>query len=114
MSRTDVRDSLNDSDLLLITSISEGSPQVIKEALACNIPVVSTPVGDLATILKDIPFCKVSRSHQAHELAQLSASILHTRNCTGIRDAFLKKGIDQKSICRNIVTLYRKVINDGK
>lgn len=48
---------LNASDFLIMTSFNEGSPQVIKEAMACNTPIASTPVGDVKEILKDIKGC---------------------------------------------------------
>lgn len=44
----------NAADLLLHTSASEGSPNVIKEALACNLPVVATPAGDIADLLAGV------------------------------------------------------------
>ena len=39
---------MNACDVLLLVSDAEGSPTVIKEAMACNLPVVSVPVGDVA------------------------------------------------------------------
>src|SRR4030065_378658 len=39
---------LNACDCLLMTSNQEGSPNIVKEALACNLPVISIDVGDVA------------------------------------------------------------------
>ena len=48
---------LNASDVLLLTSLHEGSPTIIKEALACNVPVVSVDVGDVRERIKEIQGC---------------------------------------------------------
>jgi glycosyltransferase involved in cell wall biosynthesis len=45
---------MNASDCLLHTSASEGSPNVVKEALACNLPVVATPAGDIRDLLSGV------------------------------------------------------------
>jgi len=50
---------LNASDVLLLTSISEGSPNIVKEALACNTPIVSVDVGDVAERISEIEGCHI-------------------------------------------------------
>jgi glycosyltransferase involved in cell wall biosynthesis len=50
---------LNASDVVLLTSLHEGSPNVIKEALACNVPVVSVDVGDVCERVDGIEGCHI-------------------------------------------------------
>jgi glycosyltransferase involved in cell wall biosynthesis len=51
---------LNASDVVVVTSIHEGSPNIVKEALACERPVVSVPVGDIPERLAGIQGCYLS------------------------------------------------------
>ena len=44
---SDVATWMNASDVVLLTSTHEGSPNAVKEALACNVPVVAVDVGDV-------------------------------------------------------------------
>ena len=62
---------LNASDVLLLTSMHEGSPTVVKEALACGLPVVSVDVGDVAERLEGIEGCYVARPQPADLAAKL-------------------------------------------
>ena len=45
---------MNAADCLLLTSSIEGSPNVVKEALMCNLPVVATPAGDVEELLEGV------------------------------------------------------------
>jgi len=53
---------INGSNAVLLTSLHEGSPNIIKEALACNVPVVSVDVGDVKERVHGIAGCYISHS----------------------------------------------------
>jgi glycosyltransferase involved in cell wall biosynthesis len=57
----DVPRWLNASNVVLLTSLHEGSPNIIKEALACDVPVVSVDVGDVAERVAGIEGCYIAR-----------------------------------------------------
>lgn len=64
---------LNASDVLLLTSRQEGSPNVVKEALACNRPVVSVDVGDVAERISRVKGCHIGKRHAGDLAAKLHA-----------------------------------------
>jgi glycosyltransferase involved in cell wall biosynthesis len=59
------------ANCLLLTSRSEGSPNTVKEALACDLPVVSVDVGDVAQWLRRCANCRLVKA----EAAALAAAI---------------------------------------
>src|ERR1019366_3672069 len=53
----DVPELMAAADALVLPSLSEGSPNVVKEAMACALPVVATPVGDVRERLSGVDGC---------------------------------------------------------
>lgn len=65
----------NAADVLLMTSLHEGSPCSVKEAMACNLPIVSTDVGDVKDIISGSVGCSVCNS-DPDELAEAVSLVL--------------------------------------
>lgn len=68
----------NAADILLLTSFHEGSNNSLKEAIACDIPVVSVPCGDASERLKNIDQCYVSNKYDPEELANAALTIMNS------------------------------------
>ena len=63
----------NAADIVILTSLWEGSPNVIKEAMACNKPIVATDVGDIAYLFGDLPghyLCRFDAEDIANKITQ--------------------------------------------
>jgi glycosyltransferase involved in cell wall biosynthesis len=74
---------LNAADVLLLTSKHEGSPTIVKEALACRLPVVSVPVGDVRERIAGIDGCHLAEA-EPEDLArklELVYKIRQRLNC---------------------------------
>lgn len=61
---------INACDVLLLTSLKEGSPNIVKEALACNIPVVSVDVGDVRERISSINGCFICESDSPTDISE--------------------------------------------
>ena len=111
LSRNQVAELFNQMDVLLMTSISEGSPQVVKEAMACNLPVVSTNVGDVSVLLDGVKDSYVAKSRNEKELAELVFKSLK-ENKEGIspREKILKMKLDDESIANRVISIYQSLI----
>lgn len=101
-SRVEVRDALLTSKCLVLTSLSEGSPQVIKEAIVCDLPIVSTPVGDVPFLIDGLANCYIEET--AEDLAEKINLILSKSNENFPDDR--KYELSNKYICDKIVNLY--------
>lgn len=94
----------NAADCLLMTSDYEGSPMVVKEALACNLPVVSVDVGDVRARLEGVaPSAIVPREPQA--LADAVVSVIEANTPSNGREAI--RPCDEEVAARRVVKIYR-------
>ena len=96
---------LNISDALLLTSYSEGSPQIIKEAMSCNCPIISVDVGDVKDRIKLVKNCYISSTEELTEKLDLVLSINERSNG---RDYI--KNFSNTFVAQEILELYKKVI----
>lgn len=93
---------------LLLTSVREGSPQVIKEAMACGCPIVSVDVGDVKERVNGIGGCYVIDSRDPKKLAEaLTAAIAYGRT-TG-REKLLEDGLDNNQVTEKLIGIYKYV-----
>lgn len=98
---------LNASDCLLVTSDSEGSPNIVKEALSCNLPVVSVDVGDIAERLSCVfPSQVVERKPKI--LGNAIVEILEM-NCRSNGRSIILEQLSEERIARRIVNVYAKI-----
>jgi teichuronic acid biosynthesis glycosyltransferase TuaC len=99
----------NAADVMLLTSFHEGSNNSVKEALACNLPVVSVNCGDTADRLKDVKPSAVVGSYQASLLARELFKILSDRQRSNGQSVINE--IREPMIAKQIVQTYKEALN---
>jgi glycosyltransferase involved in cell wall biosynthesis len=95
---------LNAADVVLLSSLWEGSPNIIKEALSCNRPIVSTNVGDVSHLIAGVDGCFISSSN-ANDFADKVVQALRFQHVKG-RERIYALGYDSNSISDLIKGLY--------
>lgn len=111
VAREDVPTYINACDLHLLTSDLEGSPNSVKECMCCNVPVVSTDVGNVRDLFDGVAQCYVSDSFEPQSLAFLASKVLNDNSKISTRNAIEQKELDLKSIARKLYNLYLSIIN---
>lgn len=100
---------MNAVDISLMTSISEGSSQFVKEAMACNCPIVSTDVGDVRQNIKNLEGSYIT-SFEPEDVAKNLDMALQFGKRTMGRERIFELGLDIKTVTQNIISIYEKVI----
>ena len=99
---------MNACDLLIFTSMHEGSPNVIKEALACNLPIVSVDVGDVSRRLRGIEGCAIAADDRPGTLARELTRVLKAKQAIDGRSALMD--LDERTLTRKVIAVYQSVL----
>jgi len=74
---------LSAGDALLVTSYHEGSPTIVKESLACSLPIVSVPVGDIPRMIQGLKGCHLSAADAMELAGKLQEVRMHPSRIAG-------------------------------
>lgn len=111
--REEVNLLLNACDLALLTSFSEGSPNFIKEALACNRPIVSTDVGDVKFLIEPVTGCFIAKPEK-EDIADKINKALDYSSSKGGRLRIQDLGLELNVTAKRIIDLYKKVLQTNQ
>ncbi len=94
-------------DALVFTSMQEGSPNVVKEALACDLPVVSVAVGDVPARLRGVAGCELCADDRPETIAAALERVLRRRQRIAGHDAVQE--LDEHKLTQEVIAIYRTV-----
>lgn len=98
---------INGSDVLLLTSRHEGSPTIVKEALACNLPIVSVGVGDVPKRIGELKGCYLSSADPTELALSLQAVRIHPVEIAGRAAA---SSVSTESCTQRLIEFYARVL----
>jgi glycosyltransferase involved in cell wall biosynthesis len=101
------------ADVLLLTSLHEGSPNVIKEAMACGCPIVTTDVGDVREITGNTEGCFIA-TYEPGDVAEKIRLAIDFGKRTAGRKRLISLGLDEATTAKRIIDLYKSVVKKEK
>ena len=94
-------------DALVFPSFQEGSPNIVKQAMACNLPIVSTDVGDVRQVVGSTKYCYVCGPTVPEFVAKLSEILVHRPRTDG-RDHI--RHLESPAVARKVINVYEQVL----
>jgi glycosyltransferase involved in cell wall biosynthesis len=108
VSHNDIPLYMNACDAFVFTSMQEGSPNVVKEALACDLPVVSVAIGDVAERLNGIDGCVLCADERPETIAAGLERVL--RRGQRVAGRLAVAHLAEEAITARLIGLYRSVL----
>ena len=108
--RNQVNALMYNCDALLMTSKSEGSPQVVKEAMACGCPIVSVDVGDVAERTSGVEGCYVVHTREPKDIAEALQKALAFEGNTKGREKVVVMGLTNEQVAERLIAIYKGVL----
>lgn len=99
---------LNSCDVLLITSLSEGSPTIVKEALSCRLPIVSVKVGDVPQQIGKIDGCVVCEDENPNTISSALIKVLKRGN--RLESLVGLDRLEENTLVKNVISVYQQVV----
>lgn len=99
---------MNACDALLLTSLHEGSPNVVKEALACNLPVISTEVGDVGERIKNVEGCAICESDPQALAGALAATLDRRQRISG---SAAVSDLNESLLTARVIGVYERALS---
>ena len=122
LSRAECVLRMNACDLFALPSHSEGSPQALKEAMACNCPILATDIADVRTLLGDLPGHYILRNpRKTHErwdadeksldeMTELLQDALRFTDRTTGRGRILEMGLSNEQVAKRLIAIYQSIV----
>ena len=104
----DIPSYMSACDALVFTSMQEGSPNVVKEALACDLPVVSVPVGDVGERLEGIEGCELCADDRAETIAAALGRVLQRNRLIAGRESVQE--LDENNTTKKVLIIYKSML----
>ena len=103
---------LDAADAFALTAFMEGSPNVVKEAMACNCPIVATDVGDVKWVLGEVEGCYTASFDPGDFARKLGQALEFAakKGRTKGRERIIELGLDSKDVARKIIDIYQKAL----
>jgi teichuronic acid biosynthesis glycosyltransferase TuaC len=101
----------NAADLLLLTSFHEGSNNSIKEAMACNLPIISTNCGDAKERLREVNNSFVSDFYDEVKIGLEAIKILNTGERSNGRDFI--NAFTKETVALQVANIYKQIIPES-